>query len=579
VLEVISYNEAAGALRVPAGQGLPRRRQAARGSTPTARCASPATRTARRSSRVRCGTKPTPIRRSPASCWPAAAASTASLPERGVDVPYAIDNASERANGFALTQRLWRQGCGGDDAGGAALPRRPVRRRLRHALSGGQAGWPMRPFAQAVAVPLRERGSPPLARRAGRRQSRHPNRNPLQGHRAGRPSGAPRRPVACRRAAFDPLLPRSAAEVWLPDAPGALRRATTGLAEFVAAPDRQRLAAALAGAAKVAGSEIRLPCRFEDNAAGSRRALRCGGPGEGVVEGRLELRGGRPLAGVLTRLTLPGGTALTGIEVIASGKPTATRTTLQPRAGGAGELPRSAAGDAIVGLDLTHGAARVSGEIGIRLRHDFAVAQRAIDRLLAGPAAATLFGATPFPRQPLFQALFAELGAPRAGRLLPGSRTPVATGSSRACPAAAPGATGSDPASAASSPTAPPATRPPRPFRRISCRAAAAEVGGQAAPLRAAPLRALGDGRRAAGAARRRRRCRRKACCRLLPATRKAGATARRAALLAQVGEQWLRAESGQARNSSAARRRLRGLAPVPAGALNEAKTDDGRKT
>ena len=206
-----------------------------------------------------------------------------------------------------------------------------------------------------------------------------------------------------------------------------------------------RLAAALAGAAKGAASEIRLPCRFDDNAAGNRRALRCGGPGGGVVEGRLELRGGRPLAGVLTRLTLPGGTALTGIELIASGKPTATWTTLQPRGGGAGDLPRSAAGDAIVGLDLTHGADRVSGEIGIRLRHDFAVAQRAIDRLLADPAAATLFGATPFPRQPLFQALFAELGAHapaaccQAAALLPPARLELA--------AVAPGAAGSDPAS------------------------------------------------------------------------------------------------------------------------------------
>ncbi len=36
-------------------------------------------------------------------------------PERGVDIPYAIDNATERANGLALTQRLWRDGCGGDD--------------------------------------------------------------------------------------------------------------------------------------------------------------------------------------------------------------------------------------------------------------------------------------------------------------------------------------------------------------------------------------------------------------------------------------------------------------------------------
>jgi mono/diheme cytochrome c family protein len=364
---------------------------------------------------------------------------------RGVDLPYAIDNASDRANGLALTQLLWRQGCGGDEPAAQRCRAGLFAASLRHALSGGQVWVGDAAFADAVATPLRNEARRRWPQGLAVGSADLPNRDPLSGV-IGLPA-EPARRVALSHvaAAFDPLLPRSAAEVWLPDAPGALRRATTGLAEFVAAPDRQRLAAALAGAAKVAGSEIRLPCRFEDNAAGSRRALRCGGPGEGVVEGRLELRGGRPLAGVLTRLTLPGGTALTGIEVIASGKPTATRTTLQPRAGGAGELPRSAAGDAIVGLDLTHGAARVSGEIGIRLRHDFAVAQRAIDRLLAGPAAATLFGATPFPRQPLFQALFAELGAPapaaccQAAALLPPARLELA--------AAAPGATGSDPAS------------------------------------------------------------------------------------------------------------------------------------
>ena len=56
-------------------------------------------------------------------------------PGRGVDIPYAIDNATERANGFALTQRLWREGCGEGD-----LPARRCRAglfvaALRHATT------------------------------------------------------------------------------------------------------------------------------------------------------------------------------------------------------------------------------------------------------------------------------------------------------------------------------------------------------------------------------------------------------------------------------------------------------------
>ena len=36
---------------------------------------------------------------------------------RGVDTPYAIDVGVRRANRFALTQRLWREGCGGGELG------------------------------------------------------------------------------------------------------------------------------------------------------------------------------------------------------------------------------------------------------------------------------------------------------------------------------------------------------------------------------------------------------------------------------------------------------------------------------
>ncbi len=128
------------------------------------------------------------------------------------------------------------------------------------------------------------------------------------------------------------------------------------------------------------------------------------------------------------------------------GKGTAQAAMTEVKADPANEAKikaaNDAAGDAIVGLDLTLAADRDSGEIGIRLRHDFAVAQRAIDRLLAGPAAAALFGAAPFPRQPLLQALFAELGAPlpaaccQAAALLPPARLELA--------AVAPGAAGSD---------------------------------------------------------------------------------------------------------------------------------------
>ncbi len=369
--------------------------------------------------------------------------------KRGVDLPYTIDNASDRANAFALTQLLWRQGCGDAEPAAQRCRAGLFAASLRYALSGGQL-WPGdATFADAVAAPLIREARRRWPQGLAIGNADLPNRDPLAGVAELPANPARRAGLSHVAVAFDPLLPRAAVDIWQPEAPDALRRVTAGLAEFISEADRQRLAAILAGAAPVAGSEIRLACRFEENAAGSQRAFRCTGPGNGVAEGQVELRGGRPRAGLLTRLTLPGGTALTGIELVTSGKPTTTRATLRPRgagtnAGGNG-LPRTAAGDAIVGLDLTLAADRDSGEVGIRLRHDFAVAQRAIDRLLTGPAAATLFGAAPFPRQPLWQALFAELGAPlpaaccQAAALLPPARLELA--------AVAPGAAGSDAAS------------------------------------------------------------------------------------------------------------------------------------
>ena len=75
--------------------------------------------------------------------------------ERGVDIPYAVDNATERANTFALTQRLWRDGCGGDDPPARRCRAGLFAAALRHALSGGQAWVPDTNFEQTVAAPLR----------------------------------------------------------------------------------------------------------------------------------------------------------------------------------------------------------------------------------------------------------------------------------------------------------------------------------------------------------------------------------------------------------------------------------------
>jgi hypothetical protein len=350
--------------------------------------------------------------------------------ERGVDIPYAIDNASERANGFALTQRLWREGCGADD-----LPARRCRAglfaaALRHALSGGQAWVPDPDFEQSVAAPLRAE--------AGRRwpgglavgDPDLPNRNPLQGVNAWPADDAARIARSHVPARFDPLLPRPPREIRQPGSPEALAALAAGLAEFVSAPDRQRIEAALARQPGIATTRLTVPCRIAASPPASRWSLHCAplaGQAGPTLAGVIELAHGRPRGGQLARLTLPGGTALSDVDLAVTGKATPGAATFAPRLGE--RQPRSATGHAITRLNLRRDAGDpAAGTATLEIRGDFAAVDRALATLVASPAGAGLFGPGIFPRQALFAALLGQLGAApapaccRAADLLPAPR-------------------------------------------------------------------------------------------------------------------------------------------------------------
>ena len=161
-------------------------------------------------------------------------------PERGVDVPYAIDKAVRRANRFALAQRLWREGCGAGEAG--------VRCRaglfaaaLRLRFADGRAAPSAAAFDAAVARPLRANGARlwPAGLAIGRADL--PNRNPLQGM-SGWPDELPARVARSHVSArFEPLLPRPSEEAWRADAPEAVAEAVAGVAEFISDDDRRRI--------------------------------------------------------------------------------------------------------------------------------------------------------------------------------------------------------------------------------------------------------------------------------------------------------------------------------------------------
>ena len=111
---------------------------------------------------------------------------------RGVDLPYAIDNASDRANGFALTQLLWRQGCGGDEPAAQRCRAGLFAASLRHALSGSQVWAGDAAFVDTVATPLRNEARRRWPQGLAVGSADLPNRDPLSGV-AGLPAEPARR--------------------------------------------------------------------------------------------------------------------------------------------------------------------------------------------------------------------------------------------------------------------------------------------------------------------------------------------------------------------------------------------------
>ena len=358
-------------------------------------------------------------------------------PGRGIDIPYAIDNATERANAFALTQKLWREGCGEDDAPARRCRAGLFSAALRHALSAGQSWQPDAAFAQDVAGRLRSEarrrwpgglavGNPDL-----------PNRNPLPDEKPWPDDAAARIAHSHVAARFDPLLLRPPREIWQAEAPGAIGALIGIMAEFISARDRQLLETALARPTKTPVSRLSLNCAAGATPAASRHALRCApAPGErgASLSGSLTLSAGQPTGGELARLTLPDGTALNRIALRPADSSGSAFLLSRD-----GRPLRSATGHLISRLKLPTG----SGEAVLEIRDDFIAVEQAISALADGPEAPRLFGPTAIPRQALIAALLRALGSPsptaccRAAEALPPPRLEV--------PAALPGSLPSQP--------------------------------------------------------------------------------------------------------------------------------------
>lgn len=313
---------------------------------------------------------------------------------QGVDVPAAIDAATDRANRIAVYQLLWREGCGSGECRAAAFLS-ALQYRLSGGLSGGlhegmgeelrnawEARWP-----QGLAIP-----DPDI-----------PNRDPLASHKSATATAsvpATLSPEESRRlgglvlrshvpAAFEPLNPRPPLEVWTKDA--GPERLIAGLAGFLTDEDARRLDAELFSRGTVRERQT-LPCEIsiQPRAGGERVKLRC----SDSLEGRIFLEGSRVAGGTIERLG-----ELRDLEVIA-GKSGPGEVEVHVAQKLSGLHARRADGNAVESLRISYG-----GEVTVVFLDDFSAVKKLIQDLPAD-----IFSSAPFRRAAVLGALFEKLG-------------------------------------------------------------------------------------------------------------------------------------------------------------------------
>jgi hypothetical protein len=339
-------------------------------------------------------------------------------PERGVDIPYAIDIAIKRANGFALTQRLWQEGCGGAD-----LPARRCRSALftaalRHVLAEGRKA-PIKSSFTGSATLAHFRAESIRRWPAGLALSASdiPNRNPLQryhngvGYEVGYKAG--KMVSAHVPARFDPLVPRMASEIWHADSPDAIEDLVSGLAEFISATDRKLLEALLAvrPATTVAHH---MPCRFDYQP--SQVSVQCESvesASSAKLAGTLDLRRS---SGHLDYLALQESGTFNAVSLRAAAPKSHGQIVFTPAFRlGTTQQQRGADGNPLAHITFHFDANdRTQGRATVEMRQEFNAIENAVTTLVESDAGSKLFAAAPFPREQLFAALCNQLGAPGA---------------------------------------------------------------------------------------------------------------------------------------------------------------------
>ncbi len=329
---------------------------------------------------------------------------------RGVDIPNAIDDATQRANRYAFAQLLWTGGCAATPAAErcrAAL----IDAALQLRLSGRRAYLSDDPGLAAIRVAWQRRWP------AGLRLPNPdiPNRDPL----AEGDAATTAREVSVP-ASVDPLLPRPALAVARFDQVSDLDAVINGLAEFFSTVDIQLLDAALTRRDdNVHSHSYSADCRFRRTPATTsqwRLDVQCVAASGATlaVEGRLYFTGQRLLRGAIDRVSVNDDT-LDDVGVVADVVAGADGIDLSLTRGGLQARRRN--GNALASLRLHWRAAAThvgnfTGRMELVERQDYAPLHKAVQALIEQTVAgrSEVLAAQALQRSVLMPALFAQLG-------------------------------------------------------------------------------------------------------------------------------------------------------------------------
>jgi hypothetical protein len=351
----------------------------------------------------------------------------------GIDIPGAIDAATDRANLLGVWQRLWRDGCGANDVAGRRCRGAVLLAALQYRLSGErgfdeQASSWRNDFIPTFRQEWRARWSHGLAIP----NPDIPNRDPLPTVPASLTDVA----VAHVHSRLEALQPRLPIEVWQLDS-GETRpahRFVAGLGSFFSSADIYALDRYLASPAARAQSPRRhheSECTLQRTVAAIRFDCK-GADGASQLAGRAVFRAGHIVGGDVDVLAIPGSVPLHRLDIL-SGRADANGIAFTVQGRGLGA--RGTQGSAIERAELRWAGSgqrneENRGHASIHVIDDFASLRHAIEALAVESGAESVLGKGPFNRSRVFPALAARLGAPtppQSDKALPAPVVTLAT--------------------------------------------------------------------------------------------------------------------------------------------------------